>query len=492
MKIVVSDNLEIKQEVLALGLFEDYKDYYSKFNKELSEELKDAIDKKTFEMDFGKTYSTKIPNSSYKRVLVISLGKKNELTVDRIRRVMSKIIGYLRAAKLTKFTTNIPHMISETKKLDDSDIGMATSEGLVLSSYVFDRYKSKKDNNDFFGIIKSALDKTKFQDGINKGTIIADATNYAKDLVNEPSIVVTPEFIEKEAKKLVGPKIKVKVMDKKELEQKGLNAFLAVSLGSDHPPKLIFIEYSGGGPKDKFTAIIGKGITFDSGGYDIKPSGAMDDMKCDMSGAAAVLGTIIASSALGLKRNILGVIPTCENLINGSAYKPGDIIKVYNGKTVEIKNTDAEGRLILADALSFTEKNYSPEKMIDLATLTGGAIVALGYYASAIMGNNDALSKELIDAGDKSFDRLWPLPMFEEYMDNMDGDISDLANMATKNKDRTASAITGAVFLSKFVEKAAWAHIDIAGPAYLAEARDYNQKYASGCGVRLLTYYFMK
>jgi leucyl aminopeptidase len=213
-------------------------------------------------------------------------------------------------------------------------------------------------------------------------------------------------------------------------------------------------------------------------------------MKCDMAGAAAILGTIIASSKLGIKKNILGVIPACENMINGSAIKPGDIVRAYNGKTIEILNTDAEGRLILADAISYAEKNYSPEKIIDLATLTGACIVALGHHASGIFSNDEGLSKELIDAGEQSHDRLWPLPLFEEYMDDMEGDITDLKNSA-KIADRTAGAIRGAVFISKFVEKSAWAHIDIAGPAYLSEPHEYNQKYATGCGVRLLTYYFM-
>jgi leucyl aminopeptidase len=217
-------------------------------------------------------------------------------------------------------------------------------------------------------------------------------------------------------------------------------------------------------------------------------------MKCDMSGAAAVLGTIMTVQKLGLKKNIIGVIPSCENLVNGSAYKPGDIIKAYNGKTVEIANTDAEGRLVLADAIAYTEKTYRPETIIDLATLTGACVVALGYYASGMISNNKELVKKLFDAGNDSYDRVWELPFFEEYQDNMDGDISDLKNMSVKGKGKEAGTITGAVFISKFVdlEKTAWAHLDIAGTAFLNEAKEYNQKYASGAGVRLLSYYFMK
>jgi leucyl aminopeptidase len=487
MNISVSENLDNKQEVLALGLFDDDIDYYSSYNKALSDELKDAISKKSFELEFGRTYTTKIDSTGYKRIIVVALGKKQDLTIDRVRRAMNRIVAFMKSLKLYSFTTDIVALCA-SQSLKNSDVARAAAEGLILSEYSFEKYKIKKSvDKGFNAVLQGVHDLSPY---IIQGTIIANATNYAKDLINEPAIVATPEFIESQARKIKSPKIKVKVMDKKELVQKGLNAILAVSAGSDKSPKLIFIEYNGAG-KAPYTAIIGKGITFDSGGYNLKPTGAIEDMKCDMAGAAAILGTIIASSKLGIKKNILGVIPACENMINGSAIKPGDIVRAYNGKTIEILNTDAEGRLILADAISYAEKNYSPEKIIDLATLTGACIVALGHHASGIFSNDEGLSKELIDAGEQSHDRLWPLPLFEEYMDDMEGDITDLKNSA-KIADRTAGAIRGAVFISKFVEKSAWAHIDIAGPAYLSEPHEYNQKYATGCGVRLLTYYFMK
>lgn len=489
MKINVQESLDTKQEVLALGLYDD-NELFNKFNESLSKELEEAIKKKAFEREFGKTYSTTIKDSLYKSILVISLGKKQDLNIERIRRAMQRIVDYLRKRKYSSFTTNILNISDMTPK----EIGRAATEGLMLSDYVFDKYKSKKDDRpELKAVFQYPDSKAKeLLEGISQGKIIAEATNYAKDLVNEPAIVVTPEYIEAEAKKLSKhPKIKVKIMSKKELQQKGLNLLLAVSAGSDHDPRLIFIEYNNA-PKG-MNAIIGKGITFDSGGYDIKPAGQFADMKCDMSGAAAVLGTIKAVSELGIKQNILGVIPTCENLINGSAVKPGDIIQAYNGKTVEIMNTDAEGRLILADAVAYAEKNYKPETIIDLATLTGACVVALGYYASGFVCNDEKLSGSLVKAGNDSYDRVWQFPFYEEYQDNMDGDISDLKNMSVKGKGREAGAITGGVFISKFVnlDKTKWAHIDIAGPAFLPEAKEYNQKYASGCGVRLLSYYFI-
>ncbi|MEM4638101.1 MAG: leucyl aminopeptidase [Candidatus Woesearchaeota archaeon] len=493
MKVNVNEKLNLKSEVLVLGFWDDEKEYFPENNK-LSEEVKKAIDKKVLDKKFGSTFSTKITNSIYSEILVISLGGRKNFDIEKIRRVMQRIISFLRKNKYCSFTTNIIKKILDEKIiLDAKDVGRGCSEGLILSDYVFDKYKSNKEKRVEIIANLQLNDKEEFMKGFYQGKIIAESTNYAKDLVNEPSVILSPEYIEKEALKLKNSNTSVKVLNRKDIEKLGLNLILAVSSGSDKPAKLIIIQYNGAG-KEKYTAIVGKGITFDSGGYDIKPAGQFSDMKCDMSGAAAVLGTIKALQQLNVKKNIIGVIPSCENLINGSAYKPGDIIKAYNGKTVEIANTDAEGRLILADAIAYTEKNYSPETIIDLATLTGACVIALGYYASGLISNSPELVKKLSEAGYDSYDRVWELPFFEEYHDNMDGDISDLKNMSVKGKGREAGAITGAVFISKFLdlEKTKWAHIDIAGTAFLAESKEYNQKYASGAGVRLLSYYFMK
>lgn len=491
MKMNVKNTLELKSDVIVLGLWDDDKELYSKSNPQLSEELNSAIKKKVFERDFGNTFSMKIANSAYDSTLVISLGSKRDMNHERIRRVMARIITHLRKYKFSSFTTNITTLVN----IDSRLLGRACAEGLILSDYIFDKYKSKKDDRkDITANFQyENKDLKDFTSGFNEGKTIAESTNYAKNLVNEPAVFVTPEYIEKQALELKSNNTIITVLNRTDMEKLGLNLILAVSSGSDKSAKLIIIKYNGAG-KDKYTAIVGKGITFDSGGYDIKPAGQFADMKCDMSGAAAVLGTIITAQKLGIKKNILGVIPTCENLINGSAYKPGDILTAYNGKTVEIGNTDAEGRLVLADAITYTEKNYAPEIIIDIATLTGACVVALGYYVSGLVSNNEALVKNLTQAGFESYDRVWELPFFEEYQDDMDGDISDLKNMSVKGKGREAGAITGAVFLSKFLdlEKTKWAHLDIAGTAFLTEAKEYSQKYASGSGVRLLSYYFMK
>jgi leucyl aminopeptidase len=490
MNIEVKDALDMKRDVLVLGLFDDDNELYRKYNRELADDLSDAIQRKAFERDFGKVYVSKVNSSGYKRILIVSLGKKTEFTIDRIRKSMSRIVSYLKAAKFSTFTTNIAILANELQ-IDKKKMGMAIAEGLTLSEYTFDKYKSKKNSELKFSGSVQFPKNIDFTEGLIQGRVIAESTNYAKDMVNEPAVVVTPTYLESAAKELAksNAKITVKILNKKDMEKEGLNAILAVSAGSDQDPKLIIIEYNNGS-KEK-TAIVGKGITFDSGGYDIKPAGQFADMKIDMSGAAAVLGIIKTAAQLNLKVNLVGVIPSCENLIDGSAMKPGDIIRAYNGKTIEVMNTDAEGRLILADAVSYTEKNYKPSIIIDLATLTGACIIALGNYASGLVTNNEQLGNALFSAGMESNDRIWILPFFEDYQDNMDGDITDLKNISVKGKGREAGAITGGVFISKFVDKAAWAHIDIAGPAYLSETKDYNQKYASGTGIRLLSYYLM-
>ncbi len=492
MNIQIKEQLDTTCEMLVLGLFEEDKELYNQYNPHLAQELTLAIKNKRLETDLGKTYLTKINNSTYEQIMIISLGEKAELKADNVRRAMSKIVQILNKGKYKSATTNILDLIKKENKFTDKELARLAAEGLILSDYKFDKYLTKKTDTKIEKISIQFSESKEFISGIIEGKTIANATNLAKDLVNEPSNVVTPTYLEKIVKQLFSknPKIKITILEKKDMEKAGLNALLGVTRASIQAPKLIIIQYTGSVAKEKPIAIIGKGLTFDAGGYDIKPAGNFVDMKCDMAGGAAVIGTLKAISELNVKKNIIGVIPACENMVDGDSQKPGDIVRAYNGKTIEIANTDAEGRLILADAIAYTEKNYSPEIIIDLATLTGACVIALGYYASAIVSNNEVLSKDLVDTGNLSYDRVWPLPFYEEYQDLMNGDISDLKNMSRQPK--AAGTITAAVFLSKFIDKTKWAHLDIAGTAFITEEKEYNQKYATGSGVRLLSYYFMK
>ena len=497
MKITLSKNLD-SQEALFLGLFAEDTNNYSSYNSELSKELSEAIKNKSFQNKWGETFATRITGLPYKRVIVMGLGKRKEFTLEKVRRSLAKAVSLTRNTKFSSLSTNILELSNSLKLFPEDGLGQAAAEGLLLANYAFSKYLSseKKDANK--PLQEASLywkaDQKKFGEGLKVGRIIAEATNFAKDTVNEPANMINSLHMEKLAKSVASSNknITLQVLEKADMEKLGMGAILGVNRGSEFPPKMIFLQYKGGNSNEKYTAIIGKGITFDSGGYNLKPTGYMEDMKCDKSGAVAVLATIKAAAELGLKKNILGVMAVTDNAIGSKAQKPGDIVKAYNQKTIEINNTDAEGRLVLADALSYTEDKYKPEIMIDLATLTGACMVALGYYASGLISNDEKLSQELSKAGDESGDRLWAFPFYEDYQDWMDGDISDLKNSATRCKGREGGAITAGVFLNKFVEKTKWAHLDIAGPAFLVEEKDYNQKGATGAGVRVLLYYLMR
>ncbi len=486
MEIKLSKEVDKKQPVIVYGVTEEKT--FPFFPPLLIKEVRDVLSKKIFLPEkFGQQYSTTFEG---KRILLLALGNKNNLTTNHLRMALGKAVKYVKAIKHRSFATAL---LSHFSLLPPLELGRSAAEGLLLANYAFSKYLSPEKREESPPLETAVLHwkgaEEAFLQGVKEGRVLAEATNHARDLVNEPANVISPEAVAQEARKLAGEKIKVKVLEKEELQKKGLHAFLGVAAGSDRPPKLILVEYRGGSKSEPWVALIGKGITFDSGGYNLKPTRHIEDMKSDMAGGAAVLGTIKVAAALGVKKNILGVIPATDNLISGSAQKPGDIVRAYNGKTIEIGNTDAEGRLVLCDALAYAEDIYKPAVMVDLATLTGACVVALGYEASGVMGNDDGLLLQLEKAGVKSHDRVWKLPFFEEYQDMMDGKISDLNNIETKGKGYEAGAIGGAVFLSKFVKKAKWAHVDIAGPAYLADETDYLSKFATGAGVRLLSYW---
>ena len=484
MDIVVSSHFEEKQELGVYGVTAERRD--TPF-PQVNQELRSAVKAKLF--DFEKFGQQCAVSHQGKKILVLGLGKQKELTPHHLRRVLGKAVKHAKSLRLTSFSTSLLDFFA----LAPETLGRCTAEGLMLSNYHFIKYLSPEKQEEQKPLervwVQWKGDKEAFLQGVKQGKIMAESTNGVKDLVNESAALVSPEFLEKEAKKLAGGKVTVKVLNKSDMEKLGMGALLGVAAGSDRPPKLILLEYKGG--TGKYIALVGKGITFDSGGYNLKPTKYIEDMKSDMAGAAAVMGTIKVAAALGIKKNLIGVMACTDNLVSGSAQKPGDIVRAYNGKTIEIGNTDAEGRLVLADALSYTEDKYQPEIMIDLATLTGACVAALGYECAGIMGKHDSLLAELEEAGNHSYDRVWRFPFWEEYQDKMEGTITDLNNISLKGKGYEAGSITGGVFLSKFVEKARWAHIDIAGPAFILEDNDYQQKYATGYGVRLLCYWLM-
>jgi leucyl aminopeptidase len=319
---------------------------------------------------------------------------------------------------------------------------------------------------------------------VEQGAALAEGVSLAKDLGNLPSNICTPTYLAAKARELGRTyKFKVTVLERKDLLKIGMGSFLSVSQGTAEPPKFIVMEYSGGTKKDKPVVLVGKGITFDTGGISLKPGEGMDEMKYDMSGAGSVLGTFRAVAGMGLPVNLVGLIPTCENMPGGTAIKPGDIVTSMSGQTIEILNTDAEGRLILCDALTYAER-YEPAAVIDIATLTGACVVALGNVATGMYANRDDLARALEDAGQTSWDRVWRMPLWDDYQEQLKSNFADMANIG----GRPAGSVTAACFLARYAKKYPWAHLDIAGVAW----KSGREKGSTGRPVPLLTEFLMR
>ena len=416
-----------------------------------------------------------------RRFLVVGLGERKKSSVERYRRAAATVARRARSLKaktLAIFVPGTARPFGQTVQ--------ALAEGALLSLYRFDKYISKKEENqdNVESLTIVAEGRTKLNEGkaaVEKARIISEATALARDLGNAPGNEIYPQTLAEAARQSAERSgYRATILDEQEINDLGMGGVIGVSRGSAHPPRFIILEY---GPASKRPVVlVGKGVTFDSGGISIKPSSGMAEMKMDMSGAAAVIGTFEAVARLKLPVHIVGLIPAVENLPSGNAIRPGDILRHYNGKTSEVDNTDAEGRLILADALGYAE-TFKPQAVIDLATLTGAVVVALGHHATGMMGNDPNLMTKLKNAGEATYERVWQLPLFEEYEKQIKSDIADVKNTG----GRWAGSITGGLFLKRFIGNYRWVHLDIAGTAILEENGDYTFKGASGVGVRLLT-----
>jgi leucyl aminopeptidase len=435
-------------------------------------------------------------------VLLVGVGKADDLTADRLRQAGGTAGKLAEKSRLEKIACALPGKKFHSpfavgkKHSAPSALARAVAEGLLLALYHFDVYKTVDAKNGkparvkeiiFLQTESGAANLKHARQGIERAAKTATAVWMARDLQSHPSNKATPTYLADTARAIArAHRLRSRILNLADMRQLGMGALLGVARGSHEPAAFIVLEYSGGKKSHAPVVLVGKGVTFDTGGISLKPASGMDEMKMDMSGASAVLGALQAVADLRLPVNVVGLVPATENMPGGSAIKPGDILKSLSGKTIEVLNTDAEGRLILCDALTYAQR-YKPRAIIDLATLTGAVITALGHHAGAILGNNADLTRDLIAGGAATGERLWELPLWEEYQKAVKSDIADLKNIAGPNVG--AGTIVGAAFLKEFIdEKTPWAHIDIAGTAW-GEETPYNPKGPSGYGIRLLIHY---
>jgi leucyl aminopeptidase len=407
-----------------------------------------------------------------KRVVLVGLGKKNEVTTETIRQAMGSAAKRVRQTKVESFSVALPTAI--------------------LGSYQFTVYRSEaasgRDVAEMRVLIPMKAQSRQVAEGIRRGVATAEATVFVRDLCNHPSNVLTPTRVADEAKAIAkADGITINILEQKEMERLGMGALLGVARGSQEPPKFIILEYNGAKKKDaRPVVLVGKTITFDTGGISLKPAENMEHMKADMTGGAEVLASIRAAARLKLPLRLISILPVAENMPGGRAMKPGDIVTTLSGKTVEVQNTDAEGRLILADGLAYAMR-YNPVALIDIATLTGACVVALGQFAIGMFGTDDTLKERVRKSGQKAGERVWEMPLWEEYFEQLKSDVADMRNIG----GRGGGMITAALFLSKFVGNCPWVHLDIASTDWSERERAYIPKGPTAIGTRLLVQYLI-
>ncbi len=429
-----------------------------------------------------------IANSKTPRLLIVGLGHPDELDTDRFLTIVKATASALDKTGSVNVVITLAEARVRGKTFED--LSRMIVEGFSLSDYRFDVLKKNKSRTKqrtlkkvIVPIEKSSLTKSVRQ-SIREGEAISAGIRLARDLANLPGNICTPSYLANQARKLQrSHSLRVSILNESQMKTLKMGSLLSVSKGSREPAKLIIMKYQGAKKSSAPVVLVGKGLTFDAGGISLKPAGKMDEMKYDMCGGASVFGAVLAATELRLPLNVIGIIPSSENLPDGAANKPGDIVRSMSGRTIEILNTDAEGRLILCDALTYSRR-FKPAVVIDIATLTGACVVALGEIASGLFANNDQLAQELIRAGELSHDRAWHLPIWKQYQKQLDSPFADIANIG----GRGGGAITAACFLSRFTEGLNWAHLDVAGTAH----RSGNHKGATGRPVSLLTEFLIQ
>ena len=425
-----------------------------------------------------------------RRVVVAGLGKREKFDEDAVRRVMGGLCRSLRAKGVKKVST-IVHGAG-IGGMDAGDSAQAIAEGSLLGTYRFSRHRTTApETGEIEEMTLVEVDGSKvaaLEEGVKRGGVIAEAANLARDMANEPANYMTPSDMAATAERVARESgLEVEVLDSEQMDGLGMGAIAGVAKGTRQPPKFIILKCRGEGDgAERNLGLLGKGVTFDSGGISLKPAANMGEMKGDMSGGASVIAAMGAIGKLKPKINVTGLVPASENLPDGAAQKPGDVVRAMNGKTIEIENTDAEGRLLLADALSYGRK-IGLTSMVDVATLTGAMVIALGHVSSGAFGNDQALVESVIGAGREAGEKIWQMPLFEEYKEQNKSDVADVKNTG----GRPAGSITAAQFLAEFSEDTPWAHLDIAGTFMSSKTKGYVVKGATGVPVRTLINYVL-
>ena len=485
------DPEKLKSACLVVGVFKDNRLTApgQALDAALGGQIKAVLQRHDFNADIGQTQMLYEPrNCKAARILLVGLDDRKKFSVRQFGLALVPAFEQLEESGATDCLVLLPNDAADDSVYRLVREAVIAAEGAV---YRFDQCKSestppKRPLKRISFLLQSRAQLSAGKRATAHGHAIGLGSRLARDLANLPGNICTPSYLADQAKALARGKRKLKatVLDEKEMGRLGMGALLSVSRGSHQAAKLIVLEYRGGKADARPVALVGKGLTFDAGGISIKPSASMDEMKYDMCGGASVLGTIAACVELDLPINVVGVVPSSENLPDGDANKPGDIVTSMSGQTIEILNTDAEGRLILCDALTYTER-FEPAAVIDIATLTGACIIALGDQASGLMANDDGLANDLLEAGTECGDRAWRLPLWDEYQRSLDSNFADMANIGS---GRGAGTITAACFLSRYTKKFKWAHLDIAGVSWLTGSA----KGATGRPVPLLTEYLLR
>lgn len=488
----VIDAIKQRSHCLVLACYENgpLSPSVATINQATDSQLEALFKRERFEGKAGQHLLLLNPQGiAAERLLVIGVGSRDtegKITADNFRKAVNKAADTIKSTPSKEIVFCLGEIAVAGQEAEWQARQIA--ETLTLATYRSDALKSKPAENPFaptkivFGCDKAQL--TAATRGLKIGGALAQGMNYTRELGDLPGNICTPAYLANEAKRLARNQqpLSVKVLDEKQMTELGMGALLAVSAGSVQPAKLIVLEYRGGAKKDAPIALVGKGITFDTGGISLKPGQGMDEMKYDMCGAASVLGTFRTLLELQVAVNVVGVIAASENMPNGNATKPGDIVTSMSGQTIEILNTDAEGRLVLCDALTYTER-FKPKVVIDIATLTGACVIALGNHATGLYSNRDELAQALLNAGQHANDRAWHMPLWDDYQKQLDSNFADIANIG----GREGGSITAACFLSRFARKFPWAHLDIAGTAW----KSGSAKGATGRPVPLLVQYIL-